>query len=384
MTANLRARRRRRTRRGTARQPATGRGSVIARRGAALALVGALPFAMGGSSCDPPPAPVMTETERVTLADGELRLDGRPWWPTGLNAYQLGTDWEVNVGCGAEVDPDAFFEGLPPRSLTRFNAFQNLAVNKHTGELDFTALDRVIAAAERHDQMVLPVLAGQDGACDDEVFKQRDWYVDGWTSAGSLPISHRDWVSTLVARWSGSSSIAAWEPVGEPEPSVCAGGDCSLEARTCPEDSQQVLRRWTDEVGQIIRDLDPGGLITAGVIGGDQCGIARDGYSLLAASPYVDVIQYHDYDEAGFLHSRLEEVEVPILVAELGIPAGSCLALDDRALQIGERLDLYRSAGAAGALLWAFVPDPRPSECTLDIGPADPVLAELASRLDPP
>lgn len=317
---------------------------------------------------------------RVEVAGGALQLDGRPWWPTGLNAYQLGTDWSVNPGCGAEVDLDAYFSALPARSLTRFNAFQNLAVNRHTGALDFTALDRVLEAAERHDQLVLPVLAGQDGACDDDVFKQRDWYLDGWTRPGALPLSHRDWVGTIVARWSGSPVIAAWEPVGEPEPSVCEGGDCQLDLRTCPADSADVLRVWTDRVGRVIRERDPTRLITAGVIGGDQCGIAGEGYAGLADSPFVDVIQYHDYDDAGFLSARLGEVDIPVLVAELGVAAGTCGDPDQRADVIVDRLRDYRQLGAAGAMLWAFVPDPRVDACTMDIGPDDPVLTRPEMR----
>lgn len=314
-------------------------------------------------------------THRVAVAADGLRLDGQPWWPTGLNAYQLATDWGVNSGCGAEVDLDAFFAAQPVGSLTRFNAFQNLAVNKHTGALDFTAVDAVFEAAERHRRMVIPVLAGQDGACDDDVFKQRDWYTGGWREKKGLPLSHRDWVATAVQRWSGSRAIAAWEPVGEPEPSVCAHGECSLASRTCPADSAQVLRAWTDEVGRMIRRLDPGRLITAGVIGGHQCGIGGVGYGLLAESPFVDVLQYHDYDHAQLLPERLELVDKPILVAELGIDAGSCRSTADRAEAVGARLDHYRELGAAGAMLWAFVPDPRPGECRMDIGPDDPVLA---------
>lgn len=354
------------------------------RRVVKAGLLGSIATVLTSSSCAPAEEPVDSPGYRAEVLGERLYLDGRPWWPTGLNAYQLATDWGINVGCGAEVDLDAYFSALPDRSLTRFNAFQNLAVNKHTGELDFTAIDRVIETAEAHGQMILPVLAGQDGSCDDDVFKQRDWYVGGWTQPGALPLSHRDWVATAVGRWSDSPAIAAWEPVGEPEPSVCAGNDCSLEARTCPADSARVLRTWTDEVGRLIRGDDPGRLITAGVIGGDQCGIVEEGYELLAESPYVDVLQYHDYDEAALLPNRVARVDKPIVVAELGIAAGSCVPLDERARQVGRRLDGYLATGAAGALLWAFVPDPRGEECTLDIGPGDPVLAELAARLDGP
>ncbi|OOL33041.1 beta-mannosidase, partial [Rhodococcus rhodochrous] len=92
----------------------------------------------------------------------------------------------------------------------------------------------------------------------------------------------------------------------------------------------------------------------------------------------VDVLQYHDYDEAAWLPVRLGQVTKPILVAELGIEAGSCLPLTERAQRVDVALTGYREAGAAGALLWAFVPDPRTGECTYDIGPGDPVRDVLA------
>ncbi len=109
---------------------------------------------------------------------------------------------------------DAYFGALPPNSLTRFNLFQALAVNRFTGQLDFGPIDAVFAAAEAHDQMLLPVLAPQDGACEDEVFKGRQWYVDGWTEFTPgherVVMSYRDWMHTAVARYRNSPSLAAW------------------------------------------------------------------------------------------------------------------------------------------------------------------------------
>lgn len=134
---------------------------------AALAILAVAMGTTGTATADPDPG------ARVTTDGTGLRLDGQPWWPTGFNAYQLGTNWAVNWGCGAMVDLDAYFGALPPHSLTRFNAFQALAVDRFTGELDFGPLDAVFAAAEAHGQLVIPVLAAQDGACEDEVFKDR-------------------------------------------------------------------------------------------------------------------------------------------------------------------------------------------------------------------
>ena len=325
-------------------------------------------------SCSAPPdSRSQRLSPRATVAQGQLRLDGKPWWPTGLNAYQLATDWNVNAGCGAMVDLDEYFGSLPVGALTRFNAFQQLAVDKNTGHLDFSPVDAVFAAAERHGQMVVPVLAGQDGACEDEKYKDRSWYTSGWEQPGTMPLSYRAWLTTAVERWSSSPAVAAWEPIGEPETAVCGTPDCGWQHRRCPEDSAQVLREWTDEVGRLIRDLDPSRLITAGLLGGDQCGLVADGYRLIAESPYVDILQYHDYDEGGFLPLRLAQSDKPLVVTELGIAARSCLPLEDRAVRVSARIEDYRRRGVAGVMLWAFVPDPRSSECTFDIGPGDPI-----------
>ncbi|MGC0365739.1 mannan endo-1,4-beta-mannosidase [Rhodococcus sp. 27YEA15] len=326
---------------------------------------------------------------RVTVAAGDIRLDGQRWWPTGFNAYQLSTDWSVNWGCGAMVDLDAYFAALPAHSLTRFNLFQALAVNRFTGALDFGPMDRVFAAAEAHDQLVVPVLAPQDGACENDQFKDRQWYVDGWkrytVGAERARMSFQDWMSTAVARWKDSPSLAAWELVGEPETSACTDAACHWWTRSCPADAAIVLRNFFDVAGAELREVDASTPITAGFTGGGQCGTAGDDYQFVSASPYVDIVQYHDYgadgvplpgDQWNGLARRIDQAEAvgkPLLVAEIGESAGSCGSLDTRAKSIGTKIAGQKAAGTAGALLWAFVPDPRPGECTMDIGPDDPL-----------
>ena len=332
---------------------------------------------------------------RVGTAGTGLTLDGRPWWPVGMNAYQLATDWSVNVGCGAQVDPDDYFSRLPARSLTRFNAFESLATNKYTGARDWTSIDRVFAAAERHGQLVIPVLTAMDGSCEDEVFKDHGWYVDGWkTRPHGLEPSFAAWTEAVVARYRNSPALAAWEAVGEPEPAVCTigpGGACDVDDRYCPPGAAQVLRAFFDESGRLIRGIAPGTPITAGLAGGGQCGAQGDEYEYVGASPWIDILQYHDYHSDGVplpgdrwngLARRLEQTRVlgkPLLVAEIGQAAGSCLPLARRVTDVKAKIDGQRAAGTAGALLWSFVPDPRPDECTYDIGPDDPLFDLLAA-----
>lgn len=133
-------------------------------------------------------------------------------------------------------------------------------------------------------------------------------------------------------------------------------------------------------------------LITAGLTGGGQCGTQGDEYGQLAASPYVDILQYHDYgadgvvlpgDQWNGLGRRLAQASdagKPLIVAEIGQAAGSCYDPIDRAADIDTKVDGQREAGSAGFLLWAFVPDPRPDDCTFDIGYDDPLWGVFASH----
>ncbi|BEK87066.1 beta-mannosidase [Nocardia seriolae] len=338
----------------------------------------------------PPAAPAVVSAS----ADG-LLLRGRPWWPSGFNGPQLATDYAVNFGCGAEVDLDAFFSKVPENSLTRFAMFQALAVNKNTGKLDFTAADAVFAAAEKHGRIVLPVLGTQTGDCGSETFTQRQWYVDGWKQFDPVPgrmvMRFQDWLRTAIGRWRGKPVLAGWELMGEPETSVCRDGQCSLRSRTCPKDAARVLRAFMDEAGKIVRELDPQRLIFAGYVGGSQCGTAGEDFRTVSESPNVDVVEYHDYSEAdspliggpsGLGHRLVQAraMRKPLLVGEIGENAGSCESLDERRDRMAQRISGQRDGGTAGAVIWAYVPDPRSDECTYDVGPDDPLWGLVAER----
>ncbi|WP_059019419.1 hypothetical protein [Mycobacterium sp. M26] len=319
---------------------------------------------------------------RVAVSAGAFTLDGQPWWPVGFDAYELGTNWAVNSGCGAQVDLDRYFGSLPPNSLTRFNAYAPLARNRRTGAADFSALDAVFAAAQRHQQLLVVTLASGEGACDDGNFKDTAWYGGGWTSS-----PYADWLDTAVARWGQSRALAGWELVGEPEPSVCGDQQCRWQQRSCPPDAAAALRGFFDSAGARLRSLDADTPIWAGLAGGGQCGSAGDDYLTMAQSPGVDVLDLHDYGPPGVplpgstadgVQRRLQQAATarkPLVVAEMGQPAGSCRPLSARADDLARKADAQRRAGSAGVLFWAFVPDPRLDECTLDIGPDDPLFA---------
>jgi mannan endo-1,4-beta-mannosidase len=325
---------------------------------------------------------------RVGTSGMSLTLDGKPWWPVGVNAYQLGTDWQINVGCGAEVDLDEYLGALPPNTLTRVNVYSSFALNKDTGKLDFGPLDAVFEAAAGHHQLLNAVLARGEGACENGDFKGSAWFSGGWSEFAGEPMSFAEWTDTAVRRWGKSPATVAWTPVGEPEPSNCGSPDCDWRARQGPANAAAILRRFFDEVGARIRGLDPDAVIFGGRAGGGQCGSAGDEYTYVGASPGIDVLEYHDYevghelpgDRYNGLGRRLQqarELDKPLVVAELGVNAGSCMPLTQRHDLVSRIVPELRAAGAAGVLFWAYVPDPRPGECTYDIGPSDPLLGMI-------
>jgi mannan endo-1,4-beta-mannosidase len=348
---------------------------MIARRVAATVLATAL-IAAGA---DVPSA--RATAPHVGVSKTSLTLDGKPWWPVGMNAYQLGTNWDVNAGCGAQVDLDDYFDSLPPRSLTRVPFYTRMAVNKKSGTLDFSALDAVFAAAARHSQLVVAVLSGHDGFCEDEHPRDHAWYAGGWRSdeRGS-PMTFAAWLDTAVARWARSPALAGWTAVGEPEASDCGSADCVWRSRTCSADAAAVLRAFFDATGARIRQLDPQAVIWSGLAGGGQCGSAGDDFATLASSPGVDVLEYHDYrpspvvpDELARRIAQAHAAGKPLVVAELGLESGSCVPLAQRKSLLADTIRSQRAHGTAGALFWSFVPDPRADQCTLDIGPGDPL-----------
>lgn len=353
---------------------------------------------VGVAGCSDLPEPVTERSGsgvfpgRVDATADGLLLDGAAWWPAGYNAYQLGTDWSVNVGCGAQVDLDAYFGSLPPRALSRFNLYSALAVDKTTGSLNFGPLDAVFAAARRHDQMVLPVLTGSSGDCENERFKERDWYVDGWrTDPAPGDLTYRGWLETAVERWRDEPVVAGWELVGEPEASICGPDGCEWYQRTCPPGGADVLRGFFDTAGEVLHELDDTRPIFSGFTGGDQCGLVDQDLARVAGSAFVDVLDFHDYPDDGHeppggsdLPSRLDqarELHKPLVINEIGFEAGSCRSPARRAELVREAIDSARTAGVAGMLMWAFVPDPRTDACTYDIGYDDPIADVIAGSV---
>ena len=329
------------------------------------------------STTAPPPVESPSQPAvRLTRSGTELLLDGRPRRFVGVNAYQLATLWSVNRGCGGHVDDlDGFFSSLPPASLVRFWAFQELAVNRTSLQRDFTAIDRVVAAAERHGHLLVMTLGNHWRDCDG-FEKTTAWYGGGFRDAPSvgdgLPrVAYVDYVREAVARYQTSPAIGMWEPVNEPE-LTCGRSD--------------VLRTFFDAIGEEIKRIDPSHLISSGTIGGGQCGTQGAEFEFVHASPGIDVASFHDYgadtapmpgDQWNGLAVRLEQtarLAKPLIVGEVGMVAGTApdcsMSTSRRADLLAAKLDAQMRAGVRAFLPWAWTADPP--ACTYDIRGDDP------------
>ncbi|MDT7545571.1 MAG: mannan endo,4-beta-mannosidase [Actinomycetota bacterium] len=369
-----------------------------------LTLAAALVVAMGsGVTGAAIAAPVNPNV--ITRSGSTLMLHGHAYRFTGVNAYELGTYWSVNAGCGqqlSDVQLDAFFAGLRPDSVVRFWAFQAQGVNKATHKIDFTGLDRVFRAAERHGQRLLPVLGNQDGSCDDGHWRDAAWYSGAYTKKfnddrrGLNVLPYSSWVSSVVTRYRSSPALGMWEPLNEPEAANCAAGflgNACYAHKICPATAATTLRLFFNSVGAQIKRLDPTHLIASGVIGGSQCGINQGDFSTVHGSSYLDVATYHDYGNdavavpgdawTGML-VRLDQARAlskPLITEEVGIVSASdsasgCTSRDARAALLTDKLTAQLSAGSRGFLVWNLTPQST-AGCTYDLDATDPMMSVL-------
>jgi hypothetical protein len=105
---------------------------------------------------------------------------------TGVDAYELGTEWGINAGCGgmlSDTGLDQFFDRLPPHSLVRSWFYQPMATSVHTRRRDWRPLDRLVATAGRHGDYLVATLGDGGGVCDGANLHDLAWYQQGWQTA---------------------------------------------------------------------------------------------------------------------------------------------------------------------------------------------------------
>jgi hypothetical protein len=336
----------------------------------------------------------------ITGKGQKLFLDGKEYTFTGVNAFNLATLPGSNAGCGGYVeDIDAYLSRLRPNSVVRLWASQGgMATNVTTKQLDWAGLDRVVAAAERNHVKLILVLGEQAGNCDDGHWRDRAWYMGGYRLAyndlgnGLTPLPYLEYVKKVVERYKDSPAIAMWEPINEPEASDCRKGKGTqcYAALSCNErEATKALRHFFDEVGGLIKRIDPNHLVSSGVGGNGQCGAIYEDFKYIHESDGIDVVSYHDYDRNdqpmpgdpwNGLQKRIDQarkVDKPLFIGEVGMLAAEnaqgCMSLSERHDKLKAKMDAQFAAGIVGYVPWALTSSPS-RYCNFDIGSGDPTL----------
>ncbi len=338
-------------------------------------------------------------TPFLTTNGTKLVSRDTPYTFVGFNMYNIASLPGHNAGCGGPVsDINSFFATLRPNSMVRMWAWQgSMAINPTTKQLDWTGIDRVLAAAKRYHQKLIISLGTQSGQCDDGQWKDSAWYQGGYRNvsdaSGLTPLSYWEYIHQIVSRYKTSTVIGMWELINEPETSDCTGysGTGCYGHQTCVDYAQAgvVLRQFFDTVGGDVKALDPSHLIESGVIGTGQCGSDNGNYTYIHQSPSIDVASYHDYNDdtspmpgdqwngLAVRLSQMKSIGKPLIIGEVGMVAfqggGGCMTLDQRRDAMKAKMDAMFPAGIAGFIPWSRSPD-LDTSCNYDIGNTDPLV----------
>jgi hypothetical protein len=298
----------------------------------------------------------------------QLLLGGEPFRFVSFNAFSL-------TGCGNADELfdaaalDEFFSSLRPRSLVRTYAFQSQSVD---------AIDAVIAAAARHQQLLALVLTDAKGSCgDDNIAKDEAWFSAGFRN------DYLAWVREIVTRERAEPAVGMWELVGSP-----------VNVRSA------TLRAFYDEVGGVVHELAPRQLVSSGSHGVWAYGGAS-GYQLIHESPGVDVAGVRDYEQEPGLPPNLKAAldalagSKPLVLAEAGIyasPEGDASqVLDGRScVSWATRRDVFQSwlessfqTRVAGIDIWNYLPS-APTSCQYSTLRSDPLFQLVHDAQLPP
>lgn len=309
----------------------------------------------------------------VTRAGKQLMLDGKPFKFVGLNAFGMsgceGTAW-------SNAQLDDYFARLAPNAVTRTWAFDLYGID---------ALDRIVAAAGRHQQKVIFTLADGRNYCgehdgwsggEEGTDKLVSWYTGGFRT------KYLPWVRQVVDRFKNEPTVAMWEMINEPG----SHGDAAY--------TKEMIRAFFDETAGIIKGIDPNHLVASGATSDDMYG-TRD-YAYAHGGPNVDVATLHEYEydyensnsiittHLAPILTALSPLNKPLVVGETGILAGhpdcrTSVATRNTAMQ--RKLTGYLGYdGVAGVGVWAAVqynPVTTREPCPLEMPVTDPVLVSV-------
>ncbi len=336
------------------------------------------------------PVPTATATPVPTTSAGfvkrsgtSLVLDGSRFRFDGLDVYASighpGTacwKWQNNLSTALPQ--------LAGMEVARAFAWQ--ATTIVNGQRDWSAWDGALTAFAAKGVKVIMVLADQLNAepCHDPApARTLAWYQSGYQTTIEGLTTYRAFVSEAVARYASNPAVMAWQLVNEGE-ARNPDGTCSEATATA------ALRSFADDVGGLVKSLDPNHLVSLGTTSG-QCGSNEADYANIYASPSIDLCDYHDYrfpyspmgntDAWNGLQVSLNRCHADgkaFFVGEIGIhwTALTTPTTAYRATLLDAKLAAQFAAGSVGELMWSWS-DTFSTDAARDyeIAPGDPALS---------
>lgn len=308
------------------------------------------------------------------LSTSGMRLmrNGAVYRTVGFNAAGMAGCLDGGVAY-SDAMLDAYFTSLRPGSLTRTWAFLGT---------DTAILDRIVAAAERHDQLLILSLADGAGFCGESdgrsggegTHKTFAWYDGGYRNA-YLP-----WVETVAWRYRRSSGIGMWELINEPR------GDSEDDLIV----TDAMMRAFFDESAETLKRIDPIHLVESGTLA--EYGEGTADYVLVHGGPDIDVASVHEYDydwemsreilshQVTAVWNQMESLNKPVIVGETGIgsaPDAACsfTSITRRAEDFEKKYDAYMELGISAVMVWNWAATgPRDDCASFTVHPDDPLV----------
>ncbi len=341
-------------------------------------------------------APAVEVSPFVKATGTQLILEGNPYRFVGVNFYNANSRKNCWYPLGYSNNALATaLSYIPSADVFRAWFYQGLALTN--GVRDWSAFDHTLAVADQYGKKVVVQLSGEGGDCGDyprDQHKTAAWYSRGYKVAPNIRgfVSYRDWVREFVTRYAGNRSILIYELVGEAEAPTDQRGTCSESGAAA------TLRSFADDIGRMVKSIDRNHLLTLGVIGTGQCGASGAHYTLVHASPYLDVCTTEDHgkptepmpgDSSNGMQTRLTQcgsLNKPVFAQESAIKlrAEAGGSKPARARLFAVKLDAQFAAGVVGELLWDYVAPHDPiygggDASGDDLMPGDPSLKLLAN-----
>jgi mannan endo-1,4-beta-mannosidase len=303
----------------------------------------------------------------LVSADGtRLCLDGAPFRFLGANRYDLLSS--ARYTCGRSYDDAELERVCAEAATTGLSVLRTWAFSTFTdGGRDFAPLDRLIAAAGRHDLRLVLTLENEWADCTtpdatDDGRKGTAWFAGGWRDTLG------PYLDAVVDRYRDEPRVAAWQLINE--------GECL---------DPSALRAFADEASRRIKAIDARHLVSLGTIGTGQAGTTGEDYRRLHELPAIDLVEAHDYHhpEQRWPDAIADDAAIaaslgkPFFIGEAGIAAPDPgVSLEDRARLFDDKIRAALAAGVAGYVLWSFY-DLRTPTMGWDFAPDDPLAAVL-------